>query len=1233
MKIAKELLKLWQNRLKVGNKRTVHLNCVPGKSSYKFDITKLDIVDDRLSQNFIEQLTTQLPLKYKCSWINERIEEKEYKKLEKDRKSFQNLVNEVQSIKADKGVNSFGFGYPIITKKDSKDGKLTCAPLIIWSLRIARNKDAVHSWTIERSEDDPIYINELLINHFQIDLGINLEDFSAENSANELVDKDKINEICREFCNKISKKELKFEVDFSSLEKMKDKDYYNSSLNSRGTIKFYNSGLFSIFKVSKQSIIKDYKSLFGSNIDISSFNRTNFNSITPLDTDPFLQFALNSLKSHRNIYIQGPPGTGKSQGLATILINAVQNKRKTIVVCEKRSALEVLQEILEKKGLFDYAILIRDASKDRRKIVDKVRARCDKKKAGRADVFKRNKIKTTFKEKITEASKLIIEINSSFAKLDKNIVGFLKWNDLVALFLKLRKLLSEKGINNEIKIQFKEITEEYFHIIKKKVKEGEKIWRNYQKYRDYFFLKKEVFDGTESFKLRDKIKEDFKEYENIIVDKEESVISFMEKNRDLCNKNSGITCKIFEIFSRPIFWVKKKLGGFFSNILLSISSVRFRKYFQARRDFQKVYEALKKNYYNFSGNLSFCTESIKRIRDIIYKCNDYFNHRDRLFFKEYEWYTFYNNLEKTDRQVIDSLKDSSDWESLISFKFYEKLLKRNESIRIPFDHSQSEKLRESLKEYEKFQREDIESYWSIECNKAKRRFENDNDRGLTLANLYNKRKSNRFNRHSLRQIIKEDEELFTSIFPIILTTPDVASNLFQGSIGYFDIVLFDESSQLRIEDSFPALLKGKQLVIAGDEHQMPPSNYFGKKLEEETEDFEKDEIKLDDILSSCESLLDFAIESKFVKNHLDFHYRSRHQDLIEFSNQAFYNGRLEILPTAVDYKCIEFFEVAGNCIENKNKKEADKVIEILRNEIKKSSDGSYPSVGVATFNISQKNYIENRIAELYFDKDFPSFTKKMDELEKKGFFVKNLENIQGDERDIIILSTTYGKNEEGKFLYRFGPINSYEKGYKLLNVIITRARNKIYLCSSVPSDVYSKYKEYLKQEGRNNRKAVFFAYLAYARAVSDRNLTMKASILETLKLYQDNTGFVESSSEKEKCRFVNFVGESIKKELSHIKLSLNQFLGGIQINLLLSNSEGKIFAIDCVGSNVKANNESYLLDFHKERILRRLKIDYHRIWSASWWKNEKEEKKALIGKINAVLDKKDSKKSFIVSQN
>ena len=224
------------------------------------------------------------------------------------------------------------------------------------------------------------------------------------------------------------------------------------------------------------------------------------------------------------------------------------------------------------------------------------------------------------------------------------------------------------------------------------------------------------------------------------------------------------------------------------------------------------------------------------------------------------------------------------------------------------------------------------------------------------------------------------------------------------------------------------------------------------------------------------------MEYGFERQFLDFHYRSKHPYLIDFSNHAFYNKRLRPMKNVEDYNPIKFYQVDGTYSGQSNEAEANFVIQILENNINRFSNGEYPSVGVATFNITQRNLIISKISERKRFEKYSSFNQKILELEEKGFFVKNLENIQGDERDVIILSTTYGVNNENKFYKRFGQLN-FKKGYRLLNVIITRAKYKVYMCTSIPQEEFL-YREMLEVEGSNNRSAVFL-HICILQAVGD----------------------------------------------------------------------------------------------------------------------------------------------------
>jgi hypothetical protein len=203
------------------------------------------------------------------------------------------------------------------------------------------------------------------------------------------------------------------------------------------------------------------------------------------------------------------------------------------------------------------------------------------------------------------------------------------------------------------------------------------------------------------------------------------------------------------------------------------------------------------------------------------------------------------------------------------------------------------------------------------------------------------------------------------------------------------------------------------------------------------------------------------------------------------------------LPTNFEYVPIKYIQVNGTFTEHTNEAEAEMVLSIIDKNINRLPNGEYPTLGIATFNIAQRNLIKSKILERQKFTKFEEFNSKIQELEENGMFIKNLENIQGDERDVIILSTTYGVGKDRKFAQRFGPIN-HTKGYKLLNVIITRAKYKVYVCTSIPEQVFMNYKEYLITEGSNNKRAALYAYLAYSKAVSDSNNESRVSVLTTL---------------------------------------------------------------------------------------------------------------------------------------
>lgn len=432
MELTESLLLELQNRLKVGSRRGVHLNAIPARSRYKFDLTRLSHIDKDLPQNFINALLTELPLKFKVSWkdnvpdLNSLFEE-DQTQLVRITKSFENLINQTNAIESEKGINTFGFGFPVLVRRDQTDNRLTVAPILIWSLRIKRTKE-FNTWEIQRNEDDPIYINEVLINHLQNDSKIEINQVSNEHLDDGLIDKSELLDICVniiEAINSTTPSDLRetFEKKLNEIKPISEKKHYDQPYLTSNNSYIDFGGLFSIFEVQKQNIISDYSNLLelqGTEINLGNMDNHSFQPISSVETDPSQQGILHSLKKSRNLLIQGPPGTGKSQSLTAILVNALENHKKTIVVCEKRTALEVLHNAINKRDLGDQAILIKDIAKDRKKVVDSVRDRVDNSSYRR---YRYTHSKETLDNIVKKSKGLIDAINKGHKKLDSILLA------------------------------------------------------------------------------------------------------------------------------------------------------------------------------------------------------------------------------------------------------------------------------------------------------------------------------------------------------------------------------------------------------------------------------------------------------------------------------------------------------------------------------------------------------------------------------------------------------------------------------------------------------------------------------------------------------------------------------------------------------------------------------------------------------------------------------------------
>ncbi len=345
----------------------------------------------------------------------------------------------------------------------------------------------------------------------------------------------------------------------------------------------------------------------------------------------------------------------------------------------------------------------------------------------------------------------------------------------------------------------------------------------------------------------------------------------------------------------------------------------------------------------------------------------------------------------------------------------------------------------------------------------------------------------------LRQVVAigadtEGGDPLFDLRPVWLASPETVAQLFPRT-GMFDVVIFDEASQCRLEEALPVLTRAQRVVIAGDPQQLPPTRFFESAIVAS----EDDEVDTDQQLfelqqGEVEDLLGAALNLSIQQCYLDVHYRSRNADLIEFSNEHFYHRRLQAIPghpaNRARFAPLTLYRAEGVYDDRCNEREAEQVVRIVRDLLKRAEP---PSIGVACFNLQQRDLIVEKLDEAAAeDADFArrlaAARARKGAASFEGLFVKNLENVQGDERDHIIISTTYGPDPKGRFYRRFGPLGRAGGGRRL-NVLVTRARQEVHLVTSIPPEVYRSLPA-VPDGQRPGGGWLLFAYLAYAEQLA-----------------------------------------------------------------------------------------------------------------------------------------------------
>lgn len=461
-------------------------------------------------------------------------------------------------------------------------------------------------------------------------------------------------------------------------------------------------------------------------------------------------------------------------------------------------------------------------------------------------------------------------------------------------------------------------------------------------------------------------------------------------------------------------------------------------------------------------------------------------------------------------------------------------------------------------------------YESVEMSKELnilRRAISSNGRGITIRSLF----------EQIPNILKK-------LTPCMLMSPISVAQYLSFNVEPYDIVIFDEASQLPTCKAVGVLARGKNAVIVGDPNQMPPTSFFaGNTVDEDNLDIED----LDSILDDCLAL-------GMPSTHLQWHYRSRHESLIAFSNTEFYENSMLTFPSVNDReKCVSLIKV-DSFFDRKNGRinagEAKAIVEEIKRRYK-DPELTNMSIGVVTFNISQQTLIQDMLQE-EFSKDF-AFDKWASEGEE-SLFVKNLENVQGDERDVILFSVSFGPDEDGKLLLNFGPLNK-QGGWKRLNVAVSRARYEMIVFSTMTSDMIDLKRT--KSKGVESLKN----FLEYA---------------EKGKLHIPDI----SSFEKERHGILDCICSELEKAGYKYQIDVGHSKFKVDIAVLNPfNEDEYLLGILLDGDTYRQSVNTKDREISQINVLTGLGWKLHRIWTMDWWDNSKKEIEKLLDKLNDLV--------------
>lgn len=931
------------------------------------------------------------------------------------------------------------------------------------------------------------------------------------------------------------------------------------------------------------------------------------------------QQVVKQVNESGNMVIYGPPGTGKSQTIVNIISDAISKNKKVLVVSQKKAALEVIYNRLS--NLNSKAMFLTDAQKERRAFYNRCYSAHE------------NIVQTKTNDKLFEEyDKTNVVLESEIANLEE-ISNCLTTKTPFGISL-------QEMYYNSYKIGKKSVE---YDIYERMLEDKYVMGLNYQQLENALSLlnEKNKVELYYNF-VENKNKNPFIDHLNDdlsvhTISEAQSKLSKLCSTRQALfdvakyrysrqilayynevksNKNISPLVKMIAKFEHPTAdkWLRT------SHVLLPIypftKSVMVSKEKQVKNHLNKTLVAIDEyvSDYEFLKDVLTNDGYLMALDGILNGNKDVL----RMLLSAMDNYISWRDSNAVLRNMSDEQKIvlKFAYKNSNTYNKYLQILNKLLPIRIyheivKFENSEQDVL-SKIVDFENIRSKILTTRAqlnSISKQIAEQSFVDSYKKQLknnSVTKNYIYQISKKQNFWPIRKVMDVYGDYLFKLFPCWLLSPENVSTILPLKKDMFDLVLFDEASQVFIENTIPSIYRGSRIVVAGDAKQLRPTTTFMKRYMGANVD---DDIDFSTQAAlEVESLLDLAV-SRFNSTNITYHYRSKNSELIDFSNKAFYNGKLQIAPNGsknIRHKPIERIMAKGVWENGRNVLEAKKVVELTKQLLKTRKNNE--TIGIITFNSEQETCIEELIdKQCGIDEEFRTLyikeSNRIENGEDVSLFIKNLENIQGDERDIIIFSIGYAKNNFGKVNSLFGSLSN-EGGENRLNVAITRAKRKIYVITSIEPE------ELKVDTAKFAGPKLLRSYLTYVRAVSEGNADEVQAILNSF-----NEGVITQTKPRSVLPIEEQIAEKLQKLGYKTEVNLGNSNSKLSVAVYDKRRDKYLLGIETDQTVINSSDSVLERDVFRNEFLKARGWKTFRVWSRDWWHNPSHVMSAITKEI------------------